>query len=114
VHEFSLAQGLVRQLDELADRHKAEKILTVTVTVGSMSGIVVDSFVFGFEVLAKEHPLTNTARLEIIRAEPALDCLACGYGIVSQTRPASCPQCGSRKLRLSGGDELILTQVEME
>ena len=69
MHEFSLAQGLTRQLVELADEHGAEKICTVRVAIGTRSGIVVDSFCFGFEVLAKEHPLIREALLEISEPE---------------------------------------------
>lgn len=69
MHEFSLAQGLTRQLVELAGRHEAEKICTVRVAIGTRSGIVVDSFCFGFEVLAKENTLIREAVLEISEPE---------------------------------------------
>ena len=69
VHEFSLAQGLMAQLDELAAHHGAKKIRTVRVDIGTRSGIVVDSFLFGFEVLAQENPLTEDAVLEISEPE---------------------------------------------
>ena len=65
MHEFSLAQGLTRQLEDLARQHKAQKICTVRVAIGIRSGIVVDSFTFGFEVLAKEDTLLQEAILEI-------------------------------------------------
>jgi hydrogenase nickel incorporation protein HypA/HybF len=81
VHEFSLAQGLMQQLNELARQHEAQKICTVRVDIGTRAGIVVDSFSFGFEVLAKENPLTREAVLEINE---------------------------------SVGDDLILTQVQIE
>ena len=54
MHEFSLAQGLINQLQALAEQHGARKICTVRVTIGSLAGIVADSFAFGFEVLSRE------------------------------------------------------------
>ena len=69
MHEFSLAQGLMEQLNDLAGRHGAKKIFIVRVDIGTRSGIVVDSFVFGFEVLARENPLTDKAVLEVNRPE---------------------------------------------
>ncbi len=71
----------MQQLDDLARQHEARKICTVRVEIGTKAGIVVDSFSFGFEVLAKEKPLTREAVLEISEAD---------------------------------GNDLILTQVEME
>jgi len=71
VHEFSLAQGLLRQLQDLAHEHGAQTICTVSVDIGTRSGIVVDSFAFGFEVLAKEQPLIREAVLEIREPDDA-------------------------------------------
>ncbi len=71
MHEFSLAQGLMQQLSELANRHEALKIFTVKVAIGTRSGIVVDSFCFGFEILSAENTLTKEAVLEV--SEPKGD-----------------------------------------
>jgi len=112
VHEFSLAQGLMRQLVDLAEQHQAAKIITVRVTIGRLSGIVADSFSFGFETLAAENPLTEYAVLEITETEPAQRCLDCG--LVLDLPAGNCPACSSVRLVAEGGDDLTLTQVEME
>lgn len=112
MHEFSLAQGLMSQLLKLAEQHEATKIITVKVTIGQLSGIVADSFSFGFETLSAENSLTKNAVLEITETEPAKRCLDCNFIIDSHTR--ICPKCLSSKLIANGGDDLILTQVEME
>jgi len=116
VHEFSLAQGLFDQLLQLADTHRAEKIIRVRVEIGKLSGIVTDSFSFGFEVLAEEKELTRGAVLDITEKEPDRNCLECGerFPTVAGTGPFFCPRCGSSESLLTGGDDLILTQVEME
>lgn len=115
MHEFSLAQGLFTQLRQLAATNQAKKIITVRVEIGKLSGIVVDSFSFGFEVLAQESDLTKNAVLEITEIDPQHRCLDCGT-ISPHTDPATslCPQCSSSRLVYHGGDELILTQIEME
>ncbi|WP_457574406.1 hydrogenase maturation nickel metallochaperone HypA/HybF [Desulfolithobacter sp.] len=69
MHEFSLAQGLMRQLNELAAAHGAKQIRKVRVSIGSSAGIVVDSFVFGFDALKADLELTRDAILEITRSE---------------------------------------------
>lgn len=112
MHEFSLAQGLMSQLLQLAEQHSATKIIKVKVTIGRLSGIVADSFSFGFEALSGENSLTKNAVLEITETEPAKRCLDCSFIIDSHTRV--CPKCLSSKLVAEGGDDLILTQVEME
>lgn len=102
----------MEQLFQLADQHGATKIITVRVTIGRLSGIVADSFSFGFEVLAGEKNLTKEAVLEITQTEPVQKCLACGFIAVSPAE--TCPGCHSSTLVAEGGDDLVLTQVEME
>jgi hydrogenase nickel incorporation protein HypA/HybF len=114
VHEFSLAQGLIKQLQQLAAQHGAGKIITVRVDVGRLSGIVIDSFSFGFEVLARENRLTENAVLEIKEIEPVSRCLDCEASFPPAGPDPSCPRCASKKVVPAGGNDLILTQVEME
>jgi len=71
VHELSLVQGLFSQLSQLAERHGAERIVTVRVNIGRCSGIVIDSFVFGFDALKPEAPFTSHAVLEITEVDGA-------------------------------------------
>ncbi len=65
MHELSLAQGLLTQLHDLAARHQARRIIRIRVEIGPLSGIVVDSFEFGFNCLSAESPLTKDAELNI-------------------------------------------------
>ena len=71
MHELSLAQALLDKLQELALVHGAEKILRVRVNIGRASGIVIDSFVFGFDAVKMDQPLTREAVLSIEEAEGA-------------------------------------------
>ncbi|MCP4337985.1 MAG: hydrogenase maturation nickel metallochaperone HypA [Desulfobulbaceae bacterium] len=59
MHEFSLAQGLHNQLLGLVGEHQAAKVLKAEVSVGNGAGIVVESFVFGFNVLAEQCEMTK-------------------------------------------------------
>ena len=56
MHEMSLAQGMIRQVLALAQKHQAGRIASITVLLGPFSGVVAESFAFGFEVLKKEEP----------------------------------------------------------
>jgi hydrogenase nickel incorporation protein HypA/HybF len=74
MHEFSLAQGLHTQLLDLAREHQATKILKAEVSVGDGAGIVVESFVFGFNVLAEQSEVTKGMEL-VIEADSGGDLL---------------------------------------
>ncbi|MFZ5764848.1 MAG: hydrogenase maturation nickel metallochaperone HypA [Thermodesulfobacteriota bacterium] len=115
MHELSLVQGLLRQLAELASKHGASAISRVTVEIGPLSGVVVDSFSFGFEVLAVQEELTRRAKLEIVVPPLRWRCCHCGAECMADgAMPESCPHCRRVLLVPCGGDGIILLQVEME
>jgi len=128
MHELSLAQSLIEQLLDLAKEHQAERITRVTVTLGPFSGIVRDSFEFGFDNLKQSQDATRKAVLKLETPDPVYICLDCGKVAVipfssENDRLESvrlgpfakkCPWCCSNRLSPKGGTELILNQVEME
>lgn len=69
MHEFSLAQGLHGQLLDLAREHRVEKVIKAEVRIGDQAGIVEESFVFGFNVVAGQDPRTEGMELLISRDE---------------------------------------------
>jgi hydrogenase nickel incorporation protein HypA/HybF len=128
MHELSLAQSLLDQLLDLAREHRAERITRVAVTIGPFSGIVRDSFEFGFNILKDSQPPTSSAVLEVETPDPVYICLDCnkisvipfaqpGQSaelVLGGPYPKKCPWCCLNRLSPKGGTELILNQVEME
>lgn len=115
MHEISLVQGLLQQLHDIAAQHKTSKVRKVTMVIGPLSGVVVDSFKFGFDILTKEDELVKDAELEIVIPEVAYRCSNCS--VVQKTsgeRPERCGSCGDNLLIAEEGNDLILQQVEME
>ena len=116
MHEISLVQGLFQQLQDLAADNKASKIICVTMEIGPMSGVVVDSFQFGFDILSAEDKLLKGAKLDIKIPPVHYSCTDCGHveTITTGLKPEECPECGELLLIPKGGEDLILLQVEME
>lgn len=128
MHELSLAQSLIDQLLDLADEHGADRITRLSVTIGPFSGIVADSFSFGFNALKEEHHSTKEAVLLLELPEPEYQCLDC-QTTTTIALPSTdvhlraarqhmidiiCKHCSSTSLAPTGGTELILKQIEME
>ena len=115
MHEISLVQGLFGQLADLARQNSMTKVVSVTMQIGPLSGVVADSFRFGFEILSAEDELVRGADLIINTTAVTYRCSQCGTTIQSFTeRPESCTECDELFLIAEGGDELILEKVEME
>ncbi|PIE69290.1 MAG: hypothetical protein CSA21_03290 [Deltaproteobacteria bacterium] len=128
MHELSLAQNLIDQIVELAGEHGADKILKVVVGIGPFSGIVAESFSFGFNALKQEKVLTRAAILELDEPAPEYRCRACQHiTTIRSDSPATmamvaaqmmtdrrCPSCNTAALSPWGGNELLLKTIEME
>ncbi|CAG35744.1 hydrogenase maturation nickel metallochaperone HypA [Desulfotalea psychrophila] len=67
MHEFSLAQGLHDQLLDLAHEHEAQRVQKAEICIGENAGIVVESFLFGFDVLASQNDITRDTELVVER-----------------------------------------------
>lgn len=115
MHEISLVQNLLQQLRDIARENKASRVLRVTMLIGPLSGVVVDSFTFGFDILAREDDLFRDATLDIVVPPAIFRCSSCGHQEETDgERPECCAACGDRIIIAHGGDDLILQQVEME
>ena len=100
---------------ELAAQNKMSKVVSVTMQIGPLSGVVIDSFQFGFDVLSKDDDLVRGAQLVINTTAVTYCCSKCGATQQSSgEKPDGCSDCGELFLFAEGGDELILQKVEME
>jgi hydrogenase nickel insertion protein HypA len=115
MHEMSLVLGLLQQLHDIATQHNTSRVLKVTMVIGPLSGVVVDSFKFGFDILTKEDALVKDAVLEIIIPKVCYRCSNCqNLQKTAGERPPQCAGCGDTLLIAEEGNDLILQQVEME
>jgi hydrogenase nickel incorporation protein HypA/HybF len=115
MHEMSLAQAVIDEAVRLAREHGADRVLMVKVMIGALSGVVKDSFAFGFEAMAMTNEITNGASLVIETPPVPYRCIGCGHEFMADcSRPDCCPSCGVADVFPQGGDELLLMQVEME
>lgn len=115
MHEISLVQGLFQQLNELATANKASKIISVTMEIGPLCGVVVDSFQFGFEILSADDDLLRGAKLIIKVPEVSYRCTNCSHTeTTTGNKPDACPKCDELLLIPDGGNDLVLLQVELE
>ncbi len=115
MHEISLVQNLLGQLDNLVRENGRKKVTRVTMEIGVLSGVVIDSFQFGFNVLTADHPVSRGAELEIVVPPVHYSCTSCTYTISTRKeKPERCPQCGETVFNHSGSQDLVLLQVELE
>lgn len=112
MHELSICQALIAQVDEIAIRHAA-RVRHVFVGVGPLSGVEP-------RLLANAYPLAcagtvaEGSHLAVEAIDVRVRCRACGAETAAAANRLVCGICGDWHTELVSGDELLLLRVELE
>lgn len=112
MHEVSLCEDLIEQLETLAVQHGAVGVAAFELEVGRLSGAEPDLLRLAFAVASKG-TVAESAALTVQLVEPLIICHACGREAVTPPHRLGCPACGSLDTRLVAGDALVLRRVEL-
>jgi hydrogenase nickel incorporation protein HypA/HybF len=112
VHEMSLVESVVALVEDERRRQAFSRVRVVRLQVGALGHAEPDALRFCFDAIARG-TVAEGARLEIdVRAGEGW-CEACRRSARLDDRFADCPTCGG-VLRMTAGDELRLTELEVE
>lgn len=113
MHELSIVANLFDILNEKANEQKAKKILSVTLQVGRLSGVVPELLRSSFDIY-KQDTLAHDAVLEIEEVSFKVRCLACGTEMIKDDFIVVCDRCRSTNLEALQGTELFLLKMDVE
>jgi len=109
--------GITRSLIEIAERHAREegarRVVSVTVAVGALSGVVPEAVEFCFEACSKGTFLEG-AQLVVERIPGKGRCGGCGAAIDLDPHTFACPACGALGPERLAGEELKITELEID
>ena len=108
MHELAITQSIV---DAVTERTGATRVGTVRLEIGTLSGVVVDSVRFCFELVAAGTPLEG-ARLEIAEPPGEAHCRTCELTFPTSDLILLCA-CGSADVELLSGSQLSIKSVEV-
>lgn len=112
MHEFSICQALVAQVEQIAISHGALKVQSVKLRVGPLSGVELPLLEHAYP-FASAGTLAEGSILEIERAPLKVNCEACGLDSKVKPNLLTCRMCGSCMTRVVSGEELMLMSVEL-
>ena len=108
MHELSITESVVATVSE----HVGDApVLSLTLEIGVLSGVVPDAVRFCFELCAVGTPCEG-ARLEIIDTPGRALCRDCGVVVELPDLIALCP-CGSANLDITDGQQLRIRRLEL-
>lgn len=113
MHELAICQGLIREVERVANAHRARAAAKVCVSVGALSGVDPQQLARTFSI-ACAGTLAEGAELEIESVGVRIRCPVCE--LESQVPPNAlvCARCGDWRVQLVCGEELLLRSVELE
>jgi len=109
VHELSLTQSII---EAVVEKTGGAEVTVVRLRIGRLSGVVVDSIRFCFDVVAAGTPVAG-ARLDIEEPSGRGRCRDCATEFAADDPIVLCPGCGSADVTVLAGRELTIISVEV-
>ena len=113
MHELSVCQGLMRQVEQVAADNNALSVERVLLRVGGLSGVEPSLLQSAFEI-ARAGTVASEAELEIEEGPIVVKCQECGARSAAQANRLLCQYCGEWRVNVVEGEELLLLSVEIE
>ncbi len=112
MHELSICQALLSQLETIANDNHADRVTRVHLGVGPLSGIEERSLRNAYP-LASADTIAEGAELLIRLIPVCVRCTKCDKESEVKPNQLVCAHCGDWRTRLISGDELLLMRVEL-
>ena len=105
MHEASLAGSILMLVEDAALRERFGRVSQLRLEVGRLAAVEVEALRFALQAIAPGTVLEG-AELAIVETPGQAECLDCGANCEVVEHGQACPQCGSYRLQVRGGDSL--------
>jgi len=113
MHEVGIAQSILDIAVENALNNRAEVINKIHLKIGRLAAVENDALLFAFDAL-KEDTIAENALLEIEDIPIKGRCTDCEHEDIYDEIFFSCKKCGSYKVEQLTGEELNITEIEVD
>ena len=113
MHEMTIAQNIIRIVEESRGKEAFEKVHCVRIEIGALAAVDSAALQFSFEAAIEHTPLQG-AVLDICHIEGVALCGQCNQQVKIQQYYDACPLCGSYQLELLQGAEMSVKNIEVE
>lgn len=113
VHELSLAREIVRLTEAAAKTERFSCVTRIHLQLGALSCAQPEALDFAFAA-CRQGSLLGEAELDIARSPALGRCPDCGGTTEMWSRLDGCAHCHGTALLADGGDELRITELEVQ
>ncbi len=110
MHELSLADGIVRLVQDAAQREHFASVATLRLQAGALAGVEVQALRFALNAIVPGTCLEG-ATIQIDEPPGRAWCEACSTEIEIDSRADPCPRCGGFPVRVTGGGSLRVLEL---
>lgn len=113
MHEYSIIQALMEQVETLAEENSARQIKKVFVKIGVMSGVEPHLLEIAFNTF-KENTICENCEF-IMNIQPlTILCMKCEIQSELEKAYYCCPECESLEVDVVDGEDMYLMSLEMD
>jgi len=112
MHELGIMQNIVNTVQNYAKENDINKVSTVILEIGRISGVVPQALEFCFDVCSNGTVLEG-AKLEIDNVAAVGRCKKCNAEFDLIKNNFCCPTCGRADWEMLSGRELIIKGLEV-
>ncbi len=113
MHELSVCQSLIRQVEHIAAERQAQSVSSITLSIGALSGVEPELLKNAYSI-ASAGTIAEHAQLIMQHSPIRVRCSQCGSESDALANKMVCQACGDWRTTLISGDELLLMSVELE
>lgn len=113
MHELSVCQALIGQVEDIARRESAARVTAIHLAIGPLSGVEPELLRRAWP-LAAGATIAEEAELLIDEAPVRVECSVCGSETDARANRLLCGECGDWRTRVVSGEEMLLTRLELE
>ena len=113
MHEYSVVQALLEQIENVARENDATKVTKIIVKIGVMSGVEAHLLEIAFNTF-KEKTICDGAEF-VLNIQPLkIECHECKEVSELQKVHYCCQKCESTNVQVIDGEDMFLMSLEME
>jgi hydrogenase nickel incorporation protein HypA/HybF len=113
MHELSVTQGIMDIIEAEAKKNNVNKVLSITLKVGQLSGVMPQLIQDYFDIIS-EGTVAERAKLIIDRVPAALKCLDCEEESPIDRFRLRCPKCSGINVKIIAGKEFHIESMEVD
>ncbi len=113
MHELSLAQDLVEKILAIIKRENVKKVLSITVSIGALSGVEQNPMEFCFPEATRNTPLEGCG-FHITKQGLIVSCKDCNEISKPSIHAIFCSHCQSGNVDIVEGKDFKLMELEVD